>query len=207
MPDRGLGDLVAGPLELHPGAGQDDGAAVGEVALDVLGLDHVAHLVDGGPMALAHGRPGSRAARPGRAAGLGHGEQGRAPPAVAARRAEARPRRARATAMRSVGSACGQVVGRPQAGETAPDDRHVDARRRRAAVVGCRGAREPVPPEREPSVVLARWRAQICFHASVNTVRRMEVITSNSSSPQMRGGASCTTGSPRSSARQIRPAS
>ncbi len=40
------------------------------------------------------------------------------------------------------------------------------------------------------------------FHASVSTERRIDSISSNSFCPQISGGASCTTGSPRSSARQ-----
>ena len=40
------------------------------------------------------------------------------------------------------------------------------------------------------------------FHASVSTERRIDSISSNSFWPQISGGASCTTGSPRSSARQ-----
>ena len=102
----------------------------------------------------------------------------------------------------------GQVVGGPQAGEASAHHGHVHVDVAGQAGAGrSMGLGEPVPPQGEPSVVLARGRAQICFHASVSTERRMEVITSNSSSPQVRGGASWITGSPRSSARQIRPAS
>ncbi len=42
-------------------------------------------------------------------------------------------------------------------------------------------------------------------HASERTLRRTDSISSNCSVSQIRGGASWTTGSPRSSARQIRP--
>ena len=42
-------------------------------------------------------------------------------------------------------------------------------------------------------------------YASLSTERRIASISSNCSSPAISGGASCTTGSPRSSARQIRP--
>src|SRR5262249_32449723 len=54
-----------------------------------------------------------------------------------------------------------------------------------------------------------RGRAH-CFtlvQASASTSPRMETIRSNSSSPATSGGEICTTGSPRSSARQIRPRS
>ena len=84
----GLGHLVAGPLQLHAGPGQDHRAPLGEAALDGLGLDHPAHLADRVDHGPAHGRPGPG---PGHLVqpGLGHGEQRRAPAAVAARRPEA----------------------------------------------------------------------------------------------------------------------
>jgi hypothetical protein len=49
--------------------------------------------------------------------------------------------------------------------------------------------------------------AQILVQASVSTLRRICSISSKCSCVQVSGGESCTTGSPRSSARQIRPAS
>ena len=48
---------------------------------------------------------------------------------------------------------------------------------------------------------------QMRVQASVRTARRMRSISSNCSGPQMSGGASWTTGSPRSSHRQGSPAS
>ena len=100
-----------------------------------------------------------------------------------------------------------EVERRPQPGEPTAHHRHVDIDVAGQGRPDPDRSGEPVPPQGEPSVVLARRRTQICFHASVSTERRMEVITSNSSSPQVSGGANWTTGSPRSSARQIRPAS
>ena len=137
---------------------------------------------------------------------LGHGEQRRAPAAVAARGAE--PHHVpldHGDAQPGIG--LGQVVGRPQAGEATTHHGHVHVEVAGQRRPDLQGIREPVPPQGEPSVPLARGRAQSCFHASVSTDRRMEVMISNSSGPQVSGGASCTTGSPRSSARQISPAS
>ena len=191
--------------ELGAGPGQHHRPARSEVAVDVLGPDHPSDLGDGGLHGPTHGRTGPGPAGPVEAL-LGRGEQGRAPSAVAPRGPEAdHVPLDDGDAQARVG--LGQVVGRPQPGEPAPDHGHVHVE-----VAGQRGpdvdrAGQPVPPQREVPVALARRRAQICFHASVRTERRMEVITSNSSSPQVSGGASCTTGSPRSSARQMSPAS
>src|SRR5207244_2581323 len=48
--------------------------------------------------------------------------------------------------------------------------------------------------------------AQKRADASVRTARNTSAIRSSSASPAISGGASCTTGSPRSSARAMRPA-
>src|SRR5262249_2749053 len=58
----------------------------------------------------------------------------------------------------------------------------------------------------EPHIRLLR-HCRTLVQASASTAPRMETIWSNSPSPATSGGEICTTGSPRSSARQIRPRS
>jgi hypothetical protein len=87
-PPSRLGHLVTGPVELLRGARDDDCAALGEPAVDVLGGDHLRDLVEGRlHRAVLGDRP--LLAVPRRQPGHRRGEQRRAPAAVAAARAEA----------------------------------------------------------------------------------------------------------------------
>ena len=75
------------------------------------------------------------------------------------------------------------------------------------AVLLQRGDQAPVQlVERAGALDRAATQAT-CAHASSRTVPRMPVISSNCSCVAISGGEICTTGSPRSSARQIRPCS
>ena len=100
----------------------------------------------------------------------------------------------------SDGSASQQVVRGPQPGEPGADDRDVglgvavERVRRGSAASSWSNQSE-------------RGARQRRAHASVSTPRRICSISSNSAWPQISGGASWMTGSPRSSARQYRPAS
>jgi hypothetical protein len=88
------------------------------------------------------------------------------------------------------------------AGEAGRTDPHEESARRLVAALE-RGERSPWTAENER----AAWFrgapvAQSLDQASVSTPRRICSISSNSFGPMVSGGASCTTGSPRSSARQ-----
>jgi len=71
--------------------------------------------------------------------------------------------------------------------------------------------RDDLPSGSEPTPddawALRLATAQMCFQASVSTPRRIWAISWKCSGPQMSGGESWITGSPRSSVRQMRPAS
>lgn len=84
---------------------------------------------------------------------------------------------------------------------TSADPHDVPARLLRCALEGREegGAR---PPEVRAARGRGPHRSQSRAQASVRTPRRICSISSNSLGPTVSGGASCTTGSPRSSARQ-----
>ena len=69
-------------------------------------------------------------------------------------------------------------------------------------LVDCVIGNAPYPSPWSGPGYMRRVTVQRIFQASVRTERRMPSISSNSFWPEMSGGASCTTGSPRSSARQ-----
>ena len=137
-------------------------------------------------------------------------EQGRAPAAVAARRTEPSHLRSRTT-IRSAGVGAQPRMGRPQSGEPGADDGHVDVevpRQRRPGAMSPSG----VPPQRQSAPVAGVRRhprplASDPAPRLANTSRSTWVMKSISAGSQISGGESWTTGSPRSSARQIRPAS
>src|SRR6202035_788461 len=140
--------------------------------------------------------------------GIRGGEQSRAPAAVTPRSPEA------GHLLLDDGDAQGRIglsqgVGGPQPGETRPDDADVDL----CVRIEWRSVRKRlgngIPPEGEVLIAHGPFlrRVYIRRHASVSTSRRVETMNSISVGPQMSGGESCTTGSPRSSARQMSPAS
>ena len=169
----------------------------------MLGADHPFHLVDGGLHGPAHGCSGPGAAQVVEAV-FRTSEEGGAPAPVASRRTESDDVPLDdADAQGGVG--LGQVVTGPQTGQATTHDGHIQVGITAEGRTLFYRAGEPVPPQGELSEALTRRCGQICFHASVRTDLRTEVISSNSSSPQMSGGANWTTGSPRSSARQMSP--
>ena len=201
----GLVDLVERPRPLGLAAHQVHRTTLDEVAVDPLarrtGADDVDRLLHGP----AH-RPHGIEAVPAGQRGVGGGEQRRAPAAVASRCPEpCHLPLQHGDAQRGVGQR--QRVCRPQSGEPRADDADVDVE-----VLGERGARrqrdrDGLPPQGEPLIARCGSRRYSRRHASDSTSRSVEAMKSISSWPQMSGGDSCTTGSPRSSARQIKPAS
>src|SRR5690606_31305846 len=206
-PREGCGGLGAGPRELGGRAGEREGPAEAEVAVDPLARGDLADLAHRGPHRSPH-RPGCGCAVL-RRDRLGRGRQERrAPPAVAPRGAEARDVRLEDEHAQP-GVAFREVVRGPQAREACADDDDVDLGVRvEGRGRGERGAggEDLVEPERagadEARLVAWSWPA-----ASVSTPRRICSSSSNSAAAHGRGGASWTTGSPRSSARQYSPAS
>ena len=104
-----------------------------------------------------------------------------------------RPSRARSSATRSTtrAEACQAVVGRRLALRLDPRPRHD------SGPTGASGA---------PAGTASRLVSSSC-QASERTSPRIPTISSNSACPAIRGGETWTTGSPRSSARQMRPRS
>src|SRR5581483_6959821 len=93
---------------------------------------------------------------------------------------------------------------RPQARVAAADDRHVGVDRPGERLPRWVGRRLLEPPG---GPVARGYRRRSSSHASASTPPRMPAIWSNSSWPATSGGEICTTGSPRSSARQMSPRS
>ena len=186
---------------------QVDRAALGEVAVDALARPRWPRRRRRSPA-----WPGASPAWPRcpcwrASAASERGEQRRAPAAVAPGRTEARHLALEhGDPQRGVGQQ--QRRGRPQPGEPGADDADVDVE-----VLGERGARrqrdrDGLPPEGEALVARCRPRSLHPPPRLGQTPRgSVEAMKSISSWPQISGGDSCTTGSPRSSARQIRPAS
>ena len=141
--------------------------------------------------------------------GVGGGEERRAPAAVATRRAEAGHLALHhRDAQRGVGQH--QRVRRPQAGEARRPTMQTSTSR--SSVRAGRGAqrdRHGLPPQGEPLVARGPrpGALQPAPRLGAGTSRSVACMKSISSWPQMSGGDSWITGSPRSSARQISPAS
>ncbi len=200
--------LVDGGQRPHPlrlAAHQVDRPALGEMAVDTLARRGGADDVDGLLHGAAHGPHGFEAVETGQG-GVGGGEQRRAPAAVASRGPEARH------LAFDDGDAQGGIgqrerVGRPQPGEPAADDADVDVQVLGEGGAGRQRGRHGLPPQREPLIPRSVPRRYIRRHASERTSRSVPAMKSISSCPQISGGDSWTTGSPRSSARQISPAS
>ena len=194
----GLRDLGPGPVELGLAACERHGAAGPPVAVDALGGGDPAHLADRVVHGPLHGQCPVPAVPPGQRRQRG-GEQRRAPAAVAPGRAVPGDLPLQHDdAQRGVG--LGQVPRRPQPGVPGAHDRHVGVR-----VAGQPGSRcqrfvQAGQPVRQMPVV--GHRRQSRDHASVSTPRRICSISSKCCWSAISGGASCTTGSPRSSARQ-----
>ena len=108
-----------------------------------------------------------------------------------------------------LGSTNGTFVGAP--GRTAADNAAAAApaarARRRRADLRRRLDPHHGPPRHRQREGRRRHLTQNLSDASVRTVRSLSASSSSSASPATSGGASWTTGSPRSSARQMRPGS
>src|ERR1700722_18003318 len=177
------------------------------MAVDAFGRGRSADHIDGVLHGPAHGAHGRDAVGPGQR-GIRGGEQSRAPAAVTPRSPEA------GHLLLDDGDAQGRIdlgqrVGGPQPGEPGPDDADVDLCVRTEWRSDRKWLGNGIPPEGEVLIAHRPFlrRVYIRRHASVSTSRKVETMNSISAGPQMSGGDSCTTGSPRSSARQMSPAS
>ena len=180
-------------------------ATLGELAVDALARRAGADDVDGLLERPAHRPHGVEPVSAGQRR-VRRREQRRAPAAVASRRPEARHLTLDdRDAQCRVGQR--QRVGRPEAREAGADDADVDLEILGEGRTRRQRDRHRLPPQREPLVPRGGPPGYILRHASESTSRSVEAMKSNSSWPQISGGESCTTGSPRSSARQINPAS
>ena len=205
VPRRRVRGGDPGPGLLRRRAGHDQRPALDEAgAQALLGVDP-AHLVDRVAQRgeLGQGGACARAARSSVSAPTGHSADTQPPLRPLAPKPTCS---ASSTSTSTAGLLPQQVVGGPQPGVAAADDDDVRGLRQRsdAGVPGVDGAAVgeshhsgPVDaPEGRPGSP-QRW-----FSASVSTERSRRSISSNSVGPMISGGASCTTGSPRSSARQ-----
>ena len=222
----GLRYLVGGPGHLGPVAGSHERPRFGEAAVDAFSRSHPAHFVHAGLHGPAHGSGGVGAVVASDA-GVGGREQGGTPSPVAPRG----PKPRHLLLQHGDAGARGRlqdVVRRPQSRKTGAYHGHVDVDVGPERRPGVDGTGQAVPPQGQgPEALLSGpaelpgaelpgaelvgaerpGAAQIRCQASDRTRRRTSTIKSISAWPQMRGGDSCTTGSPRSSARQMRPAS
>src|SRR5580704_2391694 len=195
------------PLLLGLASNGVDGAALLEVAVDAFACRASTHDVDGLVHGVAHGAHGVDPV-PTRESAVGGCEQRRTPSTVATGGPKAGDLALQDDdAQRRVRQ--GQRMGRPQAGKAGADYADVDLEILVESATVRQGERDPLPPQGEPCVLGSRSgsRRYIRRHALASTSRSVDAMKSISSCPQMSGGDNWTTGSPRSSARQMSPAS